>query len=87
MVGAARRSRVTGSMNRFEKFLGLRGEATVQYLDGEFQVVSPGDHVRCAVTGAVISLDDLRYWNVARQEAYASAAISYEREAEMRQGK
>jgi hypothetical protein len=36
-------------------------------------VLAPGDHVICALTGAAITLDDLRYWNVARQEPYASA--------------
>ena len=38
-------------MNRIDKFFGLRGEAKVKFLDGEFQVLSPGDFVRCAVTG------------------------------------
>ena len=66
-------------MNRFEKLLGLKGEAKLRYLDGEFQVVSPGDFVRCAVTGEPIMLPDLRYWSVRLQEAYASAEISFER--------
>jgi hypothetical protein len=66
-------------MNRFEKLLGLKGEAKLRYLDGEFQVLSPGDYVRCAVTGEPIMLPDLRYWSVELQEAYASAAISFER--------
>lgn len=66
-------------MNRFEKLLGLKGEARVRYSDGEFQVLSPGDFVRCAVTGETIMLPDLRYWNVELQEAYASAQISFER--------
>ena len=35
-----------------------------------------GDHVLCAVTGVPIGLDELRYWSVARQEPYATAAIS-----------
>ena len=52
------------------------GEARIQYLDGTFRILSAGDHVRCAVTGAVIPLDELRYWSVARQEAYADAAAS-----------
>ncbi len=26
------------------------GEAQVQYLDGDFRVISPGTYVRCAVT-------------------------------------
>ena len=51
-------------------------EARVHYMAGTFQVLSSGDHVRCAVTGAKIPLDNLRYWSVARQEAYADAAAS-----------
>jgi len=47
-------------------------------------VISPGDFVRCAVTGKPISLDNLRYWSVAHQEAYASAEISYKRFIEYR---
>ena len=66
-------------MNRFEKLLGLKGEAKLRYLDGEFQVLSPGDFVRCAVTAEAIMLPDLRYWSVELQEAYASAEISFER--------
>ena len=47
------------------------GEAQVQYLDGDFRVISPGTYVRCAVTDARISLDELKYWSVDLQEAYA----------------
>jgi hypothetical protein len=67
-------------MNRFERLLGLKGEAKLRYLDGEFQVLTPGDFVRCAVTGEPIALPDLRYWSVDRQEAYANAQISFERQ-------
>jgi len=63
-------------MNRFEKIFGGKGEATVTYLDGDFEVITPGDYVRCAITNQPIALDDLRYWSVERQEAYASAEIS-----------
>ena len=66
-------------MNRFERLLGLKGEARLRFLDGEFQVLTPGDFVRCAVTGEPIMLPDLRYWSVELQEAYASAEISFER--------
>lgn len=66
-------------MNRFEKLFGSRGEAQVRYLDGEFEVIGPGDYVRCAVTGERILLPDLRYWSVDLQEAYASAEISLNR--------
>lgn len=68
-------------MNLFEGS-GSR-EAKVRYLDGDFQVLSSGSFVRCAVSGEAIQLDELKYWSVARQEAYASAAISYARELEL----
>ena len=66
-------------MNRFDRFFGLKGEAKVRFLDGEFQVTTPGDFVRCAVSGEPIPLPDLRYWSVELQEAYASADISLKR--------
>jgi len=68
-------------MNRFEGPGGR--EARIRYLDGDFQVTSPGAYVRCAVTGELIALDELRYWSVARQEPYASAAVSLAREIEL----
>ncbi len=54
--------------------------ARLHYLPGTYRMLSAGDHVLCAVTGKEIPLDDLRYWSVARQEAYASADISVETE-------
>ncbi len=74
-------------MNRFDKLFGIRGEAQVRYLDGEFQVVSPGEFVRCAVTGQKIDLADLRYWSVDLQEAYASSDISLQRYLEAVRGR
>jgi hypothetical protein len=50
--------------------------AKLHYMGGSFRMLASGDHVLCAVTGEVIPLDELRYWNVAKQEAYASAEIS-----------
>jgi len=50
--------------------------ARLHYMAGTFRVLSPGDHVICAVTGQAIMLEDLRYWSVARQEAYATAEAS-----------
>jgi hypothetical protein len=55
------------------------GEAQVQYLDGDFRVISPGTYVRCAVTGVQIPLDDLKYWSVDRKEAYATASAVLQR--------
>lgn len=54
--------------------------ARLHYLSYSFRVLSPGDHVVCAVSGRKIPLDELRYWSVARQEAYASAVLSVEAE-------
>lgn len=71
-------------MNRIDKFFGLKNEAKVRYLDGEFEVLSPGDFVRCAVTGQLIQLADLKYWNVDAQEPYASADVSLKRYLELR---
>jgi hypothetical protein len=50
--------------------------ARLQYLPSTFRVLSDGDHVVCAVTGAIIPLHELRYWSVARQEPYADAEAS-----------
>lgn len=52
-------------------------EARIHYLAGTFRMLADGDHVRCAVTGAAIPLDELRYWSVARQEAYVDADASH----------
>jgi hypothetical protein len=51
-------------------------EARLHYMAGTFRVLTPGDHVRCAATGRPIALDELRYWSVARQEAYSTAELS-----------
>ncbi len=47
--------------------------AKLHYMANGFRVLVSGDHVQCAATGAAIPLDNLRYWNVVRQEAYATA--------------
>ncbi|MFL6829131.1 MAG: DUF2093 domain-containing protein [Sphingomicrobium sp.] len=54
--------------------------ARVHYLPGTFRILSDGDHVVCAVTGARIALHELRYWSVERQEPYADAEASLEAE-------
>jgi hypothetical protein len=57
-------------LNRFDPHSSA-GEAEVKYLDGDFRVLRPGAFVRCAVTGTPIPLEELKYWSVERQEAYA----------------
>jgi hypothetical protein len=57
-----------------------RPPARLHYAAYSFRVLTAGDHVLCAVSGAKVPLEDLRYWSIARQEAYASAALSVEAE-------
>jgi hypothetical protein len=66
-------------MNRYERRPTSAGEAEVEYLDGEYRILRPGAFVRCAVTGAPIPLEDLRYWDVDLQEAYASPAAKLQK--------
>jgi hypothetical protein len=50
--------------------------ARLHYMANGFRVLSNGDHVVCAVSGEKIPLDSLRYWSVAKQQAYATAEIA-----------
>ncbi len=50
--------------------------ARLHYMANGYRVLTQGDHVLCAVSGERIALDDLRYWSVAHQQAYATAQIS-----------
>lgn len=50
--------------------------AKLHYMANGFRVLAQGEHVICAKSGAPIPLDLLRYWSVARQEAYATADIA-----------
>jgi hypothetical protein len=59
-------------LNRFDQRPPTTGEAEIRYLDGDFRIVRPGAFVRCAVTGAAIPLEELKYWSVELQEAYVS---------------
>lgn len=70
-------------MNRLERGFQPAREAKVKYYQGDFKVIVPGTFVRCAVTGDPIAIDDLKYWNVDRQEAYASADIALARYLEL----
>lgn len=75
------------SMNRFERIPLAAGEAELRYLDGDYRIVRPGSYVRCAVTGDAIPLDELKYWSVERQEAYAGPdAVMQRLGAELKRG-
>ncbi len=68
-------------LNRSDRSGPASGEAEVKYLDGDFRVIRPGAFVRCAVTGVAIPLEELKYWDVDRQEAYASPEAVMQRRA------
>jgi hypothetical protein len=53
--------------------------ATLIYGPNGFRVVRTGRFVTCAVTGEPIPIEELRYWSVERQEAYASPEIATRR--------
>lgn len=53
-------------------------QARLHYMANGFRVLSPGDHVVCATSGVRIALEELRYWSVAQQAAYATATLSSE---------
>ena len=62
--------------------------ARLLYESGSYRILSPGDHVLCAVTQQRIPLAALRYWSHELQEAYFNADIASARYAELRaQGK
>ena len=55
--------------------------AKLKYMPNNFQIIEEGDHVICAVSGKIINLTELNYWNVELQEPYHSykeAAIKRE---------
>ena len=57
--------------------------AKLKYLPNNFNVLEPGDHVICAISGKKIMLENLTYWCVEKQEAYFSyieASIKRENE-------
>lgn len=69
-------------MNRIES-IGA-SPAKIRYLDADFQIISQGSFVLCAVTGDKIPLDELKYWSVARQEAYVDVDASYKADLQNR---
>lgn len=54
--------------------------AKLRYMANDFQVMRPGSHVKCAVSGQLVALDELKYWSVLRQEAYADIEASLKAE-------
>jgi len=66
-------------MNAHDRDFAGTDLARLHYGDGEYAVLKPGRYVLCAVTGAAIPLEQLRYWSAPLQEAYATPAASLQR--------
>ncbi len=47
-------------------------EAKLKFKANDFEIISPGDYVVCAVSKKKIPIEELNYWNVELQEAYFS---------------
>lgn len=62
--------------------IGFKRKAKIRFEDGNFEILEPGDFVKCAVTGESILLSQLRYWSVDRQEAYATPEAALKRHKE-----
>jgi len=60
--------------------------AKLKYLPNNFQVIEEGDHVICAVSGKMIRLENLTYWNVDLQEAYYSYKEAFEKKENLSKG-
>ena len=58
--------------------------AKIKYLPNNFEVISGGDHVLCAVSGKEVGLEELNYWNVDLQEAYYSYKEAFEKKEKLR---
>ena len=53
--------------------------AKLKYLPNNFEIIENGDHVVCAISGKLISLENLNYWNVDLQEPYYSYKEAFEK--------
>jgi hypothetical protein len=66
-------------MNAHDRDFAGNDLAKLHFGDGEFAVLKPGRYVLCAVTGVKVPLDQLRYWSVSLQEAYAGPGEALQR--------
>lgn len=69
-------------MNRFNVPSSSQ-EARILYNHADFQILSSGSFVRCAVSGMAIPIEELKYWNVKLQEPYFDVAASFKRHMEV----
>ena len=60
-----------------------KNKAKLKFNPNNFEVIEAGDFVICAVSGKIIPLDKLTYWNVELQEAYYSPKEAQEKYEEL----
>ena len=51
-------------------------EARLHYMANGFRVLVHGDHVKCALSGVPIPLEEVRYWSVLKQAPYATPDLA-----------
>ena len=61
--------------------------AKIKFLPNNYQIIEPGDHVICAVSGKLISLENLNYWSVELQEADYSYEEAYQKRESLNRNK
>ena len=61
--------------------------AKIKFLPNNYPIIEPGDHVICAVSGKLISLENLNYWSVELQEAYYSYEEAYQKRESLNRNK
>jgi len=66
-------------MNAHDRAFSADDLAKLHYGDDDYAVLRPGRYVVCAVTGAKVPLEHLRYWSAELQEAYVGPAEALKR--------
>ena len=61
--------------------------AKIKFLPNNYQIIEPGDYVICAISGKLISLENLNYWSVELQEAYYSYEEAYQKRESLNRNK
>ena len=61
--------------------------AKIKFLPNNYQIIEPGDHVICAVSGKLINLENLNYCSVELQEAYYSYEEAYQKRESLNRNK
>ena len=50
-------------------------EAVIRFLDGDFEIIRPGTHVICAISGDAIALEPQMFPDALNQPSFASIVL------------